>query len=65
MKLSIDPNLCMAHGRCYSLAPDLIEMNDEGYPAATEPIDVPAGSEQLADEVQGSCPEGAITLLAD
>ena len=31
MRLTIDANLCSGQGRCYTLAPDLLDYDDEGF----------------------------------
>ena len=44
MKLTIDAAMCTGHGRCYTLAPDLLSYDDEGF--VTErgtTVEVPAG----------------------
>jgi len=58
---------CVGHGRCYSLAPQMLDSDDEGFVTIRggDPIDVPAGQEQLADEVAGTCPESAIIVIQD
>lgn len=64
MKLTIDANLCRGHGRCYNLAEDLLEDDDDGFVTARgQTIDVPADQVEDATNAAGSCPEGAITLL--
>jgi ferredoxin len=64
MKLSIDAALCRGHGRCYSLAEDLLEDDDEGFVTARgQIIDVPDDQSDDARNAAGSCPEGAITLI--
>jgi ferredoxin len=66
MKLLIDENVCMGHGRCYRLAPDWLSYDDEGYVTPRgEPIDIPAGQDALAEEIVGTCPEQAISLIDD
>jgi ferredoxin len=66
MKLTVDGEQCMGHGRCYRLLPDLLSSDDEGYiTIRDQAIDVPAGLEELAEEAEGSCPEGAISLIGD
>ena len=63
MKLSVDAAQCTGHGRCYILAPDLLECDDEGYVTIRgETIDVPADQLAAAEEAAGTCPEGAISL---
>jgi ferredoxin len=66
MKLTANAALCRGHGRCYTLAEDLLEDDDEGYVTARgQIIDVPADMVDEARNAAGSCPEGAITLLED
>lgn len=66
MKLLIDPDVCTGHGRCYSLAPDVLACDDEGYVTPRgEPIEFPAEQHAAAEEIVGSCPEQAITLIDD
>jgi ferredoxin len=58
---------CVGHGRCYSLAPQMLESDDEGMVTIRggDPIEVPEGLEQLADEVAGTCPESAIIITSE
>jgi len=64
MKLSVDGALCRGHGRCYTLAEDLLEDDDEGFVTARgQIIDVPPDQEDDARNAAGSCPERAITLI--
>jgi len=66
MKLVIDGASCTGHGRCYTLAPDVLTCDDEGYVAIRdEAIAWPADRRALAEEIAGSCPEEAISLLDD
>jgi ferredoxin len=63
MKLTIDATLCTGHGRCYTLAPDLLSYDDEGFVSQRgTTIDIAAGDEESAREAAMSCPEGAITI---
>lgn len=64
MRLAVDATQCTGHGRCYSLAPQLLSPDDEGYVTIRgSSIEVPADLRELADEVAGTCPEGAISLI--
>jgi ferredoxin len=66
VKILVDPEQCTGHGRCYSVAPDLLTYDDEGYVSVRgEAIDVPADQVEFAEEAEGSCPEGAISLSGD
>ena len=66
MKLHVDPDQCTGHGRCYRLAADLLSYDDEGYVSIRgQAIDVPADQVEFAEEAEGTCPEGAITLIRE
>ncbi len=64
MKLCVS-TACQGHGRCYTLAPQLLGSDDEGYVTirGADPIDVPDDMQDLAREVEGTCPESAISLI--
>ena len=64
MRLAVGADLCRGHGRCYTLAPDLLEDDDEGYVTARgQEIVVPADLVDDARTAADSCPERAIALL--
>jgi ferredoxin len=66
MKMYIDPDECTGHGRCYRVAPDLLTFDDEGYVSIRgEAIDIPPDQVESAVEAEGTCPEGAISLIQD
>ncbi len=63
MKLSIDAERCQGHGRCFELAPDLIDADDLGRgEVLVEGEDVPDALIDAARSAVRACPEGAITL---
>lgn len=64
MKIAVDLKVCSGHGRCYSLAPEVYEADDDGY-CANESIDVPTELEDQARIGVRSCPERAISVIAD
>ena len=64
MRLHVDADGCQGHGRCYMLAPDLLEADDEGFVTIRGgQIAIPAAQEELARDLEASCPESAISLL--
>ncbi len=63
MKVRVDPVICVGHGRCYALAPDLFAPDHVGHCVVLHAV-VPAGTEPAAEIAAGNCPEGAITLEA-
>ena len=57
----VDPDLCVGHGRCYVLAPDVFGTDDFGHSVVLV--------EQVADSLAAqarlgadNCPEQAITI---
>jgi ferredoxin len=63
VKLSIDMDRCTGHGRCYSMAPEVFESDDAGYPELLVDGDVPADLEGKARQAALNCPERAITTI--
>ena len=62
MKIVFDRPKCQGHGRCYSLAPEVFESDDEGYAVLLCSVDVPAELEDAARLAADNCPEYAITV---
>jgi len=62
VKVVIDKQLCTGHGRCYTVAPDVFECDDDGYGvvAQDETPDNLADAAQIAGE---NCPERAISIV--
>ena len=64
MRLSVGADTCTGHGRCYTLAPGLLEDDDEGYVTVRgQEITVPIDQVDDARHAADSCPERAIALL--
>lgn len=61
MRLRIDTDACTGHGRCYVLAPDLVDCDDEGYGQVTK-ADLDPADEDLARKAVNGCPERAVRL---
>jgi ferredoxin len=65
MKIHVDPALCQGHNRCVALAPDLFDIDDEGFASAAGDGTVSPQQADLAELVVDNCPEQAITLDGD
>ncbi|MEY9212427.1 ferredoxin [Thermobifida halotolerans] len=64
MRISIEPNRCMGHGRCYAVAADLLSDDEQGFVAECgQTLDVPEHLRDQAREAADACPESAISLL--
>jgi ferredoxin len=63
MRVTVDSSLCMGHARCNASAPEIYELNDDGY-AVIRRAQVPPGMEAQAQEGADVCPERAITVEA-
>lgn len=64
MRIHVDLARCTGHGRCYTLAPDVFDCDDEGY-SILKNGDVAPEYEAQALAAQNNCPEGAITVTGD
>jgi len=64
MKIKYDSSKCEGHNRCYSLAPEIWDVDDEGYAILTIEGDVPAELEEKAQLTADNCPEYAIEIEA-
>jgi len=61
VKIVLDSDRCTGHGRCYSLAPELFDSDDEGHSVVIA-SEVPAGLEAQARLAVENCPESCISL---
>jgi ferredoxin len=62
VKITLNNDACQGHGRCYALAPDLFDADDEGYAVLKVDGEVPAGQEDAATLAADNCPEFAIEI---
>ena len=63
MKVCIDANLCQGHARCVFFAPDVFQMDDEGYAQVRPGMkDVPGAQEDQVRKAAANCPERTITV---
>jgi ferredoxin len=62
MHVHVDPEKCQGHARCYALAPELFDLDDEGYSHEIGDGAVPPALMEQARLAVANCPEEAITL---
>ena len=63
MRISVDAEQCVGHGRCYTVSPDVYEPDDEGYCADRgRKREVPGDLVAAARAGAQACPAGAITI---
>ncbi len=62
MKINLDRDACQGHNRCYTLAPELFDVDDEGYAVLLVTGDVPSELEDKALLCVDNCPEFAIEV---
>jgi ferredoxin len=59
--LVVDRKACAGHGLCYSVAPDVIDADEQGDPVITaDPV--PDDQLEFAENAVDACPERALTL---
>jgi ferredoxin len=61
MKVTVDPDRCQGHARCWDICPEVFTLNDEGNAEVSVP-EVPAGLEGMVEKAVANCPERAISL---
>ena len=61
-RVSVDPDKCQGHNRCYSLAPELFDVDDLGMASARGDGIVPPELIDKAQKAGANCPEYAVSL---
>ena len=63
MRIVFEREKCQGHGRCYALAPEVFDSDDEGYAICkVDGGEVPADLEDAARLAADNCPEYAISV---
>lgn len=62
MRIVLDTQACQGHGRCYALAPDLFDADDEGYAVVRHAGELDAAQADDARRAADNCPEFAIAV---
>jgi ferredoxin len=61
-RVHVDPDKCQGHNRCYSLAPELFELDDLGQSRERGDGVVAADLLDKARRAVANCPEYAVSL---
>ena len=61
-RVEVDQAKCQGHNRCYSMAPELFDVDDYGLASAVGDGTVPPDMLDKARRAVANCPEYAITL---
>jgi ferredoxin len=64
IKIKADRSKCQGHARCYALAPDIFELDEEGYIGFTERV-ISSDREKRARQAVRACPENALSLTEE
>ena len=64
MHIVYDREKCQGHGRCYALAPELFDADDEGYSVVLASGELTPEQVAQAQLAADNCPEYAITVEA-
>jgi ferredoxin len=62
LRVHVDPDKCQGHNRCYSLAPELFDIDELGMSHERGDGTVPPDQADQARLAVVNCPEYAITL---
>jgi ferredoxin len=66
VKITVDADRCMGHGRCYSVAPELLTYDEEGFVTIRGVVlEVPDDQIEAAKEAVESCPEQAPMIIEE
>ena len=62
LQVHVDQEKCQGHNRCYTLAPELFDIDDLGTSHEKGDGTVPSGLEEKAERAVANCPEYAIAI---
>ena len=61
LRVTVDRSVCVGHGRCYELAPEVFGEDESGYCVLLRES-IPASLSDQARSGEANCPEGAIRI---
>jgi ferredoxin len=62
IRVHVDLDRCQGHSRCYALAPEVFDVDDDGFASVLIEGDLPAHLEEKAALAVANCPERAISV---
>jgi len=62
VKLTVDRTACQGHGRCFAVAPEVFQLDDDGYIAVHDGTEVREEDVAAARRGVRACPERAFQL---
>jgi ferredoxin len=66
VRIEVDASLCSGQGRCYSVSPEILDYDDQGFVTINgSSLTVDDSERDLAEQAAQACPEGAITVSKD
>ncbi len=65
LRVHVDPDRCQGHNRCYSIAPDLFELDDLGMSSEIGSGLVPTALVAAARRAEANCPEHAVFVAEE
>jgi ferredoxin len=65
VRIVLDAERCTGHGRCYALAPDVFDADDDGHCIVRIDDQVPGELADKARTAVANCPELALSIVDD
>jgi ferredoxin len=62
MRIVLDAERCTGHGRCYALAPEVFDADDDGHSIVRIEGEIPAELADRARTAVANCPELALSV---
>lgn len=63
VRVELREHACQGHGRCHALAPEVYQLNDDGYLDVDGSADIAPADEAAARRGAAACPERALRVL--
>jgi len=61
MQVTVDPDRCQGHARCWEICPEVFDLDEQGHGSAAV-AEVPPELQAKARDAARNCPERAITV---